>query len=84
MRLLPSWLVLAVFLASKKGLDVMESVSSALKNATLDQNSNKTVLIQSDDSSVLSKFQGVPSYKTVLTIKENIGGAPRQLRRPRS
>ncbi|GLU01375.1 hypothetical protein SLE2022_186860 [Rubroshorea leprosula] len=68
----------AAYLASKKGLGLVDAVTVALKNATFDQQSTQQVLIQSDDSSVLSKFQGVPAYKTVLTIKDTIGTAPKQ------
>jgi len=35
-------------------------------------------LIQSDDSSVLSQFKNVSTYKRVLTIEEKISDAPKQ------
>ncbi|KAJ4845616.1 hypothetical protein Tsubulata_005752 [Turnera subulata] len=68
----------AGYLASKKGLDIVDAVSSALAKATLDKQSTQLVLIQSDDTSVLSKFQNVPAYKRVLYLKEVIGDAPRK------
>ena len=68
----------AAYLASKKGLDIVDSVNKALSNATFDKQQTQQVLIQSDDSSVLSKFQGVPAYKRLLHINEEIGDAPKQ------
>ncbi|KAH6817397.1 SHV3-like 5 [Perilla frutescens var. frutescens] len=66
----------AAYLASKKSLDIVGTVSSALSNATFDKQSLQKVLIQSDDSSVLAQFKGVANYERVLYIKESIGGAP--------
>ncbi|CAM8983962.1 unnamed protein product [Rhodiola kirilowii] len=63
----------AAYLASKKGLDIVQAVTEALANATLDKKSTQKVLIQSDDTSVLAKFQSVPTYQRVLLIKEIIG-----------
>ncbi|KAK9131126.1 hypothetical protein Sjap_011613 [Stephania japonica] len=68
----------AAYLASKKGLNIVDSVEKALSNATLDKQVTQQVFIQSDDTSVLSKFKSIPSYKRVLSIKENIGGVPKQ------
>ncbi|XP_061375783.1 glycerophosphodiester phosphodiesterase GDPDL7-like [Gastrolobium bilobum] len=68
----------AAYLASKKGLDIVAVVSTALSNATLDKQTTQQVLIQSDDSSVLSKFKDIPSYKRVMLINDKIGDAPRQ------
>ncbi|KAI4344258.1 hypothetical protein L6164_011505 [Bauhinia variegata] len=68
----------APYLASKKGLDIIGAVSSALSNATLDKNSTIQVLIQSDDSAVLSKFKNIPSYKRVLFFDQKMSDAPRQ------
>lgn len=65
----------AAYLASKKGLDIVDAVSSALKNATLDK---QQVLVQSDDSSVLSKFKDNPSYKRVMFLSEKIGSVPKK------
>ncbi|CAL0307076.1 unnamed protein product [Lupinus luteus] len=67
----------AAYLASKKGLDIVGVVSTALSNATFDKQSTQQVLIQSDDSSVLSKFKDIPSYKRVLLVGEIISDAPR-------
>ncbi|KAG6628057.1 glycerophosphodiester phosphodiesterase GDPDL6 isoform X2 [Carya illinoinensis] len=68
----------AAYLASKKGLDIVGAVNTALSNATFDKQSTQQVLIQSDDTSVLSKFMNVPTYKRVLLIEEKIGDAPKQ------
>ncbi|KAJ8768245.1 hypothetical protein K2173_021185 [Erythroxylum novogranatense] len=68
----------AAYLASKKGLDIISAVNTAMSNATFDKQSTQQVLIQSDDTSVLSKFQGVPTYKRVLVLKNDIGDAPKQ------
>ncbi|WCJ29874.1 Glycerophosphodiester phosphodiesterase GDPDL6 [Euphorbia peplus] len=66
----------AAYLASKKGLDIITAVSKALTNATFDKQSTQQVLIQSDDTSVLSKFQNVPAYKRVFFLKNEISDAP--------
>ncbi|GMI89306.1 Glycerophosphodiester phosphodiesterase (GDPD) like 7, SHV3-like 5 [Hibiscus trionum] len=66
----------AAYLASKKGLDIVGSITKALSDATFDEQRTQQVLIQSDDSSVLSKFQGVPAYKRLLHIAKPIGDAP--------
>ncbi|KAL5547425.1 hypothetical protein UlMin_002656 [Ulmus minor] len=68
----------AAYLASKEGLDIVNAVTTALSNATLDKQSTQQVLIQSDDTSVLSKFNNVPTYKRVLRLDEKIGDAPKQ------
>ncbi|KAG0491371.1 hypothetical protein HPP92_004769 [Vanilla planifolia] len=62
----------AAYLASKKGLGVVDAVSSALANASYDKGATKRVLIQSDDSSVLSAFKN-PSFERVLLIPEQVG-----------
>ncbi|XP_010453117.1 PREDICTED: glycerophosphodiester phosphodiesterase GDPDL6 [Camelina sativa] len=67
----------AAYLASKKGLGVVDAVKSALTNSTLDKQSTQKVLIQSDDSSVLSSFETVPPYTRVLSIDKEIGDAPK-------
>jgi len=67
----------AAYLSSKQGLDIVGAVATALTNATFDKQSTQQVLIQSDDTSVLSKFKDVPTYKRVLRIKEKIGDAPK-------
>ncbi|XP_059454470.1 glycerophosphodiester phosphodiesterase GDPDL6-like [Corylus avellana] len=68
----------AAYLASKKGLDIVGVVTAALTNATFDKQSTQQVLIQSDDTSVLSKFASVPTYKRVLLFEDKMGDAPEQ------
>ncbi|KAK7329963.1 hypothetical protein VNO77_24146 [Canavalia gladiata] len=68
----------AAYLVSKKGFDLVDIVKTALSNATFDKQATQQVLIQSDDSSVLSKFKDVPSYKRVMFFDEKIGDVPRQ------
>ncbi|KAB5552806.1 hypothetical protein DKX38_010117 [Salix brachista] len=67
----------AAYLASQKGLDIVSAVNTALSNATFDKQSTQKVLIQSDDTSVLSKFQNVPAYTRVLYLKDEISDAPK-------
>ncbi|KAL2929946.1 Glycerophosphodiester phosphodiesterase GDPDL7, partial [Bienertia sinuspersici] len=67
----------APYLASKKGLDIVGAVTKALSNATFDKQSTQQVMIQSDDTSVLSKFKEVPSYQRIYDIKEIIGDTPK-------
>jgi len=69
----------AAYLASKKGLDITGTVSTALSNAIFDKQSTQKVLIQSDDSSVLLKFKDIPTYQRVLEIKKDISGTPDEL-----
>ncbi|CAO2822524.1 unnamed protein product [Amaranthus hypochondriacus] len=66
----------ARFLASKKGLDVVGVVTSALSNVTLDKQPTQ-VMIQSDDTSVLEKFKEFPSFRRVYAIRDTIGEAPK-------
>ncbi|XP_050378151.1 glycerophosphodiester phosphodiesterase GDPDL6-like [Argentina anserina] len=68
----------APYLASKAGLDIVGTVTSALKNATLDEQSTQKVIIRSDDTSVLSKFADVKTYKKVLSIEEKISSVPQE------
>uniref|UniRef100_A0A2C9UMM8 glycerophosphodiester phosphodiesterase n=1 Tax=Manihot esculenta TaxID=3983 RepID=A0A2C9UMM8_MANES len=68
----------AAYLAAKKGLDIIGAVNAALSKASLDKESTLQVLIQSDDTSVLSKFKTVPSYQRVFAITNDIGDAPMQ------
>ncbi|KAI3714995.1 hypothetical protein L6452_21958 [Arctium lappa] len=66
----------AAYLAAKKGLDIVRTVTGALKKATLDP--KKQVLIQSDDTSVLAKFKASsPTYQRVLLFTEPISDAPK-------
>ncbi|MCI01097.1 glycerophosphoryl diester phosphodiesterase family protein, partial [Trifolium medium] len=66
----------APYLASKKGLDIVGAVTTALSNATFDKQTTQQVFIQSDDTSVLSKFKDIPSYKRVLYIEDKIDDIP--------
>ncbi|KAF5956785.1 hypothetical protein HYC85_004010 [Camellia sinensis] len=67
----------AAYLASKKGLSITDVVANALINATFDKQHTQKVLIQSDDSQVLSKFKHNPNYQKVLLINETISAAPK-------
>ncbi|KMT03575.1 hypothetical protein BVRB_8g192510 [Beta vulgaris subsp. vulgaris] len=67
----------APYLASKKGLDIVGAVTTALSNATLDKQSTQQVMIQSDDTAVLAKFKEVPKYRRVYVIKDIISDAPK-------
>ncbi|CAL5376182.1 unnamed protein product [Camellia sinensis] len=67
----------AAYLASKKGLSITDVVANALINATFDKQHTQKVLIQSDDSQVLSKFKLNPNYQKVLLINETISAAPK-------
>ncbi|XP_044464339.1 glycerophosphodiester phosphodiesterase GDPDL7-like [Mangifera indica] len=67
----------AAYLASKKGLSIVDVVSKALSNATFDKQSTQQVLISSHDSSVLSKFASVQAYKRVLNLKNVVSVAPK-------
>ncbi|EPS68532.1 hypothetical protein M569_06231, partial [Genlisea aurea] len=62
----------AAYLASNKGVDVVGTVSSALRNASFD----KEIYVQSDDTSVLSKFKDLPNVKRVFHLMDAISGAP--------
>lgn len=55
-------------------MDIIDAVTTALKNATLDKQATQKVLIQSDDSSVLLKFKDFPNYQRVLEIKKEFNG----------
>ncbi|KAE8668552.1 Glycerophosphodiester phosphodiesterase GDPDL6 [Hibiscus syriacus] len=66
----------AAYLASKKGLDLVCSITKALRNATFDEQRTQQVLIQLDDSLVLSMFRGVPAYERLLHITKPIGDVP--------
>ncbi|KAM5552144.1 hypothetical protein ABKV19_026817 [Rosa sericea] len=68
----------ALYLASNAGLDIVGTVTSALKNATLDKQSTQKVMIKSDDTSVLFKFADEKAYTRVYNIKEEIGATPKQ------
>ncbi|KAK7388347.1 hypothetical protein VNO78_23162 [Psophocarpus tetragonolobus] len=68
----------AAYLASKKGVDIVGVVRTVLSNATVDKQSTQQVLIQSDDSSVLSKFKDIPSYKRVMLLNDKMGDVPKE------
>ncbi|KAG6523075.1 hypothetical protein ZIOFF_012928 [Zingiber officinale] len=63
------------YLDSKKGLGILDVVSSALSNANFDKQPNKQVFIQSNDIQVLFAFKQIPGYTCVLTIEETISDA---------
>ncbi|XVF89246.1 hypothetical protein PTKIN_Ptkin19aG0114700 [Pterospermum kingtungense] len=67
----------AAYLASKKGFDIVDTVTKALSNASFDKQQTQQVFIESDDSSVLSKFQGISTYKRYLNIENKISDAPK-------
>ncbi|TKY73099.1 Glycerophosphodiester phosphodiesterase GDPDL7 [Spatholobus suberectus] len=67
----------AAYFASKKGIDIVGVVSNVLSNATFDKQATQQVLIQSDESSVLSKYKDIPFYKKVLLIENTIGDVPK-------
>ncbi|KAK8947176.1 putative glycerophosphoryl diester phosphodiesterase 2 [Platanthera zijinensis] len=67
----------AAYLASKKGFDVVDAVSTALANASYSNDTTRRVLIQSDDTSVLSAFKKNPNYERVLLILEQVGDTPK-------
>ncbi|XP_043712512.1 glycerophosphodiester phosphodiesterase GDPDL7-like [Telopea speciosissima] len=67
----------AAYLASNKGFSITDAVAKALRNATFDKQVTQQVLIQSDDSAVLTEFKKVPTYKRVLYIKDVTSGAPK-------
>lgn len=65
----------AAYLASKKGLGIINAVSTALTKASYDKQVDKQIFIQSDDMQVLSAFKKDSGYKRVLSIKETISDA---------
>ncbi|KAM0886702.1 hypothetical protein ACQ4PT_029525 [Festuca glaucescens] len=65
----------APYLATR-GLGVVDAISSALVNASYDKESHQQrVLIQSDDSSVLSVFKKFPKFERVFVIDPVISDA---------
>ncbi|KAK1288776.1 putative glycerophosphoryl diester phosphodiesterase 2 [Acorus calamus] len=65
----------AAYLASKKGLDIVSAVITSLDKASYDNQTTQRVLIQSDDTSVLSEFKRFQAYERVLSIDEAISDA---------
>ncbi|RWW04291.1 hypothetical protein GW17_00032494 [Ensete ventricosum] len=74
---MPLYMQNAGYLASEKGLGIIEAVSTALTNASYDKLPEKQVLIQSADTAVLSAFKKNSGYKRVLYVKEKISDAPK-------
>ncbi|WVZ77578.1 hypothetical protein U9M48_025432 [Paspalum notatum var. saurae] len=60
---------------AKRGLGVVEAVSSALTKAGYDKETKQQVYIQSEDSSVLSAFKKFSGFKRVLNLEVEISGA---------
>ncbi|KAJ1278258.1 hypothetical protein BS78_04G065900 [Paspalum vaginatum] len=60
---------------AKRGLGVVEAVSSALTKAGYDKETKQQVYIQSEDSSVLSAFKKFTGFKRVLDLELEISGA---------
>ncbi|KAF5187395.1 Suppressor of npr1-1 [Thalictrum thalictroides] len=68
----------APYLASNKGISITDVVAKALVNATFDKQVTQQVFIESDDTSVLSSFKNVSSYKKIFNIKEIIGSVAKE------
>ncbi|XP_062223860.1 glycerophosphodiester phosphodiesterase GDPDL7-like [Phragmites australis] len=65
----------APYLATR-GLGVVDAVTGALANSSYDKETKQQVIIQSDDSSVLSAFKkSFPASKRVLYIEAEVGDA---------
>nr|CAB3449129.1 unnamed protein product [Digitaria exilis] len=60
---------------AKRGLGVVDAVTSALTKAGYDKETKQQVYIQSDDSSVLSAFKKFTTFKRVLSIEIQFSGA---------
>ncbi|AQK69186.1 Glycerophosphodiester phosphodiesterase GDPDL3 [Zea mays] len=60
---------------AKRGIGVVEAVSSALTKAGYDKETKQQVFIQSDDSSVLAAFKKFARFRRVLNIEAKISGA---------
>lgn len=60
---------------AKRGIGVVEAVSSALTKAGYDKETKQQVFIQSDDSSVLAAFKKFTTFRRVLNIEAKISGA---------
>lgn len=63
----------AAYLAERRQLSVTDAVLSALSEAGFDNQTTPRVLIQSSNSSVLTKFKGKQNYELVYKIGEPIG-----------
>ncbi|XP_062107134.1 glycerophosphodiester phosphodiesterase GDPDL3-like [Humulus lupulus] len=62
----------AAYLAKEQGLSVTEAVISSLSEANFNNQTALKVMIQSTNSSVLSKFLGKNNYELVYKIEEKI------------
>ncbi|XVE50758.1 hypothetical protein DITRI_Ditri01bG0189000 [Diplodiscus trichospermus] len=60
---------------AEQGFDVIDSVLKDLSKAGYDKQTAQTVMIQSSNSSVLTKLKGETTYKLVYKVDEDIGGA---------
>nr|CAB3445894.1 unnamed protein product [Digitaria exilis] len=60
---------------AKRGLGVVDAVTSALTKSGYDKETKQQVYIQSDDSSVLSAFKKFTTFKRVLSIEIQFSGA---------
>ncbi|XP_066329685.1 glycerophosphodiester phosphodiesterase GDPDL7-like [Miscanthus floridulus] len=60
---------------AKRGIGMVEAVSSALTKAGYDKETKQQVFIQSDDSSVLAAFKKFTTFRRVLNIEAKISGA---------
>ncbi|KAF7095268.1 hypothetical protein CFC21_097475 [Triticum aestivum] len=66
----------AAFIAKSLGVDVLESLTTALNDAGYNNQTTKEVMIQSTDSAVLVKLkQQKAKYKLVYTLPQGIGDA---------
>ena len=66
----------AAYIAKSLGIDIVDSVTTALSAAGFDNQTTKEVLIQSKDSAVLVKLkQQKTKYKLVYTLPLSIGDA---------
>jgi glycerophosphoryl diester phosphodiesterase len=64
----------AAYIAKSLGIDIVDSVTTALSAAGFDNQTAKEVLIQSKDSAVLVKLkQQKTNYKLVYTLPSSIG-----------
>ncbi|KAF4359304.1 glycerophosphodiester phosphodiesterase GDPDL4 [Cannabis sativa] len=62
----------AAYLAEEQGLSVTEAVINSLSKAGFNNQTALKVMIQSTNSSVLTKFQGKNDYELVYKIEEEI------------
>lgn len=62
----------AAYLAEKEGMGVTDAVIAALKDASYDNQTTLKVMIQSTNSSVLTKFKDSKNYELVYKVDEVI------------